>query len=101
MPPTNISPGDMICIRICDSKGTARQTKGCINGFVHSLGEDGTSISAAIEARYGDPVFSKLFGKHLRIDRISALADPITYEVITDCYFLEKKKTNLYLRQNF
>ena len=84
----------MICIRICDSKGTARQTKGCINGFVHSLGEDGTSISAAIEARYGDPVFSKLFGKHLRIDRISALADPITYEVITDQAVFEKNEKN-------
>jgi hypothetical protein len=82
LPPTNISPGDMIWIRICDAKGTAHRTKGCIKGFVHSLGEDGSSISAAVEARYGDPVFSKLFGRRLRIDRISALADPITYEVV-------------------
>lgn len=78
LPPTNISPGDMVCIRISDEKGAGATE--CMQGFVHSLGEDGASISAAIEARYGDPVFSRLFGRPLRIDRISALADPTTYE---------------------
>eukprot|EP00250_Pteridium_aquilinum_P011366 c20015_g1_i1 orf=369-3419(-) len=78
LPPTNISPGDMVCIRISDNRG-AGSTE-CIQGFVHSLGEDGATISAAIEARYGDPIFSRLFGRPLRIDRISALADPTTYE---------------------
>ncbi|KAI5080557.1 hypothetical protein GOP47_0003740 [Adiantum capillus-veneris] len=78
LPPTNISPGDMVCIRICDIKG-AGSTE-CIQGFVHSLSEDGASISAAVEARYGDPIFSRLFGRPIRIDRISALADPTTYE---------------------
>ncbi|MCO5607722.1 hypothetical protein L7F22_061921 [Adiantum nelumboides] len=78
LPPTNISPGDMVCIRISDIKG-AGSTE-CIQGFVHSLSEDGASISAAVEARYGDPIFSRLFGRPIRIDRISALADPTTYE---------------------
>ncbi|KAH7352248.1 hypothetical protein KP509_19G036700 [Ceratopteris richardii] len=78
LPPTNISPGDMVCIRISDSKG-AGSTQ-CVQGFVHSLGEDGMTISAAVEARYGDPVFSRLFGRPIRIDRIPALADPTTYE---------------------
>lgn len=77
----------MVCIRISDIKG-AGSTE-CIQGFVHCLGEDGASISAAIEARYGDPVFSRLFGRPVRIDRISALADPTTFEVSfsTSCNF--------------
>lgn len=79
LPPTNISPGDMVCIRILDDKGAGATE--CMQGFVNSLGEDGASITAAVEARYGDPVFSRWFGRPLRIDRISALADPTTYEV--------------------
>lgn len=78
LPPTNISPGDMVCIRILDDKGAGATE--CMQGFVNSLGEDGASITAAVEARYGDPVFSRWFGRPLRIDRISALADPTTYE---------------------
>ena len=62
LPPTTLSPGDMVCVRSCDSRGNAAATSSCIQGFVHNLGEDGRSISVALESRHGDPTFSKLFG---------------------------------------
>ncbi len=80
LPPTTISPGDMVCVRISD-KRRGGSTMECMRGSVYSLGEDGNSIAVAIEARYGDPTFSRLFGKSLRLDRISALADATTYQV--------------------
>lgn len=79
LPPTTLSPGDMVCVRICDSRGACATS--CIQGFVHNLGEDGCTISVALESRHGDPTFSKLFGKSVRIDRIQGLADTLTYEV--------------------
>lgn len=79
LPPTTLSPGDMVCIRICDSRGAGATS--CTQGFVHNLGEDGCSIGVALESRHGDPTFSKLFGKSVRIDRIHGLADALTYEV--------------------
>lgn len=79
LPPTTLSPGDMVCVRICDSRGAGATS--CMQGFVHNLGEDGSSISVALESRHGDPTFSKLFGKSVRIDRIQGLADTLTYEV--------------------
>ncbi|CAF2121907.1 unnamed protein product [Brassica rapa] len=88
LPPTTLSPGDMVCIRICDSKGAGATS--CTQGFVHSLGDDGCSIGVALESRHGDPTFSKLFGKSVRIDRIHGLADALTYEPtwITQCPLL-------------
>lgn len=80
LPPTTLSPGDMVCVRTCDGRG-AGATSSCMQGFVNTLGEDGCSISVALESRPGDPTFSKLFGKTVRIDRIYGLADTITYEV--------------------
>ncbi|KAK2638511.1 hypothetical protein Ddye_026306 [Dipteronia dyeriana] len=78
LPPTTLSPGDMVCVRICDSRGAGATS--CMQGFVHNLGEDGCSISVALESRHGDPTFSKLFGKTVRIDRIQGLADTLTFE---------------------
>jgi hypothetical protein len=80
LPPTTLSPGDMVCVRICDSRGAGATS--CMQGFVNNLGEDGCSISVALESRHGDPTFSKLFGKSVRIDRIHGLADTLTYEVL-------------------
>lgn len=79
LPPTTLSPGEMVCVRSCDSRGAGGTS--CMQGFVHNLGEDGCSISIALESRHGDPTFSKLFGKSVRIDRIQGLADVLTYEV--------------------
>lgn len=79
LPPTTLSPGDMVCVRICDSRGAGATS--CMQGFIDNLGKDGCSISVALESRHGDPTFSKLFGKSLRIDRIHGLADAVTYEV--------------------
>ncbi|KAB5529686.1 hypothetical protein DKX38_019767 [Salix brachista] len=78
LPPTTLSPGDMVCVRICDSRGAGATSS--LQGFVNNLGEDGCSISVALESRHGDPTFSKLSGKSVRIDRIHGLADAVTYE---------------------
>ncbi|KAI9073810.1 hypothetical protein K1719_044212 [Acacia pycnantha] len=88
LPPTTLSPGDMVCVRTCDNRGAV--TTSCLQGFVNSLGDDGCSISVALESRHGDPTFSKLFGKSVRIDRIQGLADTLTYEPtwITQCPLL-------------
>lgn len=80
LPPTTLSPGDMVCVRTCDSRGAGATS--CMQGFVDNFGEDGCSISIALESRHGDATFSKLFGKLVRIDRIPGLADTLTYEVI-------------------
>lgn len=99
LPPTNLSPGDMVCVRICDSRGAGATS--CIQGFVNNLGDDGCSITVALESRHGDPTFSKLFGKNIRIDRIQGLADALTYEVLNtntslpmESGILVKKLTN-------
>ncbi|KAL2921397.1 DNA-binding protein SMUBP-2 [Bienertia sinuspersici] len=78
LPPTNLSPGDMVCVRTCDSRGAGATS--CMQGFVDNFGEDGCSIGVALESRHGDSTFSKLFGKLVRIDRIHGLADTRTYE---------------------
>ncbi|XP_044499819.1 DNA-binding protein SMUBP-2-like isoform X2 [Mangifera indica] len=89
LPPTTLSPGDMVCVRICDSRGAGATS--CMQGFVHNLGEDGSSISVALESRHGDPTFSKLFGKSVRIDRIQGLADTLTYERNCEALMLLQK----------
>lgn len=89
LPPTTLSPGDMVCVRICDSRGACATS--CIQGFVHNLGEDGCTISVALESRHGDPTFSKLFGKSVRIDRIQGLADTLTYERNCEALMLLQK----------
>ncbi|CAM6100030.1 unnamed protein product [Calypogeia fissa] len=86
LPPTALSPGDMVCVRVETSKGAVATE--CMRGSVYSLGEDGSSIAVAVEARYGDPTFSRLFGRSLRLDRISDLADATTYQ--RDCQALER-----------
>nr|CAN81193.1 hypothetical protein VITISV_022848 [Vitis vinifera] len=90
LPPTTLSPGDMVCVRICDSRGAGATS--CMQGFVDSLGKDGCSISVALESRHGDPTFSKLFGKSVRIDRIHGLADALTYEISTFSGLLPYKR---------
>uniref|UniRef100_A0A7I4DX35 Helicase ATP-binding domain-containing protein n=1 Tax=Physcomitrium patens TaxID=3218 RepID=A0A7I4DX35_PHYPA len=97
LPPTTISPGDMVCVRISDRR-RGGSTMECMRGSVYSLAEDNNSIAIAIEARYGDPTFSRLFGKSLRLDRISALADATTYQ--RDCEALERLQKNGLKRQN-
>ncbi|XP_075648492.1 DNA polymerase alpha-associated DNA helicase A [Castanea sativa] len=89
LPPTNLSPGDMVCVRECDSRGAGATS--CLQGFVNNLGEDGCSISVALESRHGDPTFSKLFGKTVRIDRIHGLADTLTYERNCEALMLLQK----------
>jgi len=84
LPPTALSPGDMVCVRTYDSRGAI--TTSCIQGFVNSFGDDGCSITIALESRHGDPTFSKLFGKNVRIDRIQGLADTLTYEVLQSIF---------------
>ncbi|KAL0313745.1 UNVERIFIED_CONTAM: DNA-binding protein SMUBP-2 [Sesamum calycinum] len=49
-------------------------------------------ISVALESRHGDPTFSKLFGKSIRIDRIQGLADAITYERNCEALMMLQKK---------
>ncbi|CAM0944885.1 unnamed protein product [Alopecurus aequalis] len=78
LPPTTLSPGDMVCVRTCNSRGEGATS--CMQGFLYNLGEDGCSITVALESRHGDPTFSRLFGKSVRIDRIQGLADALTYE---------------------
>ncbi|PNY06496.1 DNA-binding protein smubp-2-like [Trifolium pratense] len=78
LPPTTLSPGEMVCVRTCDSRGAVNTS--CMQGVVDNLGDDGYSITVALESRHGDPTFSKLFGKNVRIDRIQGLADTLTYE---------------------
>ncbi|KAI3472514.1 hypothetical protein Pfo_028008 [Paulownia fortunei] len=90
LPPTNLSPGDMVCVRICDSRGAGATS--CMQGFVNHLGDDGCSISVALESRHGDPTFSKLFGKNIRIDRIQGLADALTYERNCEALMMLQKK---------
>lgn len=89
LPPTTLSPGDMVCVRICDSRGAGATS--CMQGFVDSLGKDGCSISVALESRHGDSTFSKLFGKSVRIDRIHGLADALTYERNCEALMLLQK----------
>ncbi|KAL3637883.1 hypothetical protein CASFOL_018331 [Castilleja foliolosa] len=90
LPPTNLSPGDMVCVRICDSRGAAATS--CMQGFVNNLGDDGCSISVALESRRGDSTFSKLYGKNIRIDRIQGLADTVTYERNCEALMMLQKK---------
>ncbi|CAN4089350.1 unnamed protein product [Withania somnifera] len=90
LPPTNLSPGDTVCVRICDSRGAGATS--CIQGFVHNLGEDERSISLALESLQGDTTFSKLFGKNVRIDRIQGLADALTYERNCEALMMLQKK---------
>ncbi|XP_047179066.1 DNA-binding protein SMUBP-2 [Vigna umbellata] len=89
LPPTALSPGDMVCVRTYDSRGAI--TTSCIQGFVNSFGDDGYSITVALESRHGDPTFSKLFGKNVRIDRIQGLADTLTYERNCEALMLLQK----------
>ncbi|XP_072963021.1 DNA polymerase alpha-associated DNA helicase A [Typha angustifolia] len=89
LPPTTLSPGDMVCVRTCNSQGAGATS--CMQGFIYSLGEDGCSITVALESRHGDPTFSKLFGKSVRIDRIQGLADALTYERNCEALMLLQK----------
>ena len=86
LPPTTLSPGDMVCVRICDSRGAGATSS--MQGFINNLGEDGCSITLALESRHGDPTFSKLSGRSVRIDRIPGLADALTYEVYKGYLYL-------------
>ncbi|GER38086.1 P-loop containing nucleoside triphosphatehydrolases superfamily protein [Striga asiatica] len=90
LPPINLSPGDMVCVRICDSRGAGATS--CMQGFVNNLGDDGCSITVALESRRGDSTFSKLFGKNIRIDRIQGLADALTYERNCEALMMLQKK---------
>ncbi|KAK4765052.1 hypothetical protein SAY86_026142 [Trapa natans] len=89
LPPTTLSPGDMVCVRTCDKRGAGATS--CMQGFIHSLGEDGCSISVAMESRHGDTTFSKLSGKTVRIDRIQGLADALTFERNCEALMLLQK----------
>uniref|UniRef100_A0A0D9XB71 Helicase ATP-binding domain-containing protein n=2 Tax=Leersia perrieri TaxID=77586 RepID=A0A0D9XB71_9ORYZ len=90
LPPTTLSPGDMVCIRTCDNRGEVATS--CMQGFIYNLGEDGCCITVTLKSRRGDPTFSKLFGKSVRIDRIQALADALTYERNCEALMLLQRK---------
>lgn len=92
LPPTTLSPGDMVCVRTCDSRGGGAGAVSGMQGFVNNLAEDGCSITVALESRHGDPTFSKLFGKSVRIDRIHGLADAVTYERNCEALMMLQKK---------
>lgn len=89
LPPTTLSPGEMVCVRICNKRGAGATS--CMQGYVNNLGEDGCSITVSLESRHGDPTFSKLFGKSVRIDRIHGLADALTYERNCEALMLLQK----------
>jgi hypothetical protein len=83
LPATRLSPGDTVCVRACDSQGEVAASTPCLQASVHNLGEDGRSITVAFRSRRGgEPAFSRFPGKFARIDRIQALADAVTYEVM-------------------
>lgn len=86
LPTSTISPGDMVCVRLMDKAGAA--TTECMRGRLYSLSEDGSTVTVSIDARYGDPACARLFGRAVRIDRISELADITTYQ--RNCDALEK-----------
>ncbi|RLM74013.1 hypothetical protein C2845_PM15G03420 [Panicum miliaceum] len=90
LPPTRLSPGDMVCVRTCNSRGEVATS--CMQGFIDALGEDNSSITVALNSRRGDPTFSKLFGKSVWIDRIQALADSVTYERNCEALMLLQKR---------
>ncbi|KAL6596873.1 hypothetical protein ACP70R_047007 [Stipagrostis hirtigluma subsp. patula] len=90
LPPTSLSPGDMVCVRTCNSHGEVATS--CMQGIIHNLGDDGRSITVALKSRHGDPTFSKLFRKSVRIDRIQALADALTYERNCEALMLLQKR---------
>ncbi|KAF8690726.1 hypothetical protein HU200_041105 [Digitaria exilis] len=90
LPPTRLSPGDIVCVRTSNSQGGVATS--CMQGFVHNLGEDNCSITVALKSRHGDPTFSKLFGKSVRIDRLQALADALTYERNCEALMLLQKR---------
>lgn len=83
LPATRLSPGDMVCVRACDSQGELAASTPCLQASVHNLGEDGRSITVAFRSRssiQAVSAFSKFPGNFARIDRIQALADAVTYE---------------------
>ncbi|WVZ71375.1 hypothetical protein U9M48_019967 [Paspalum notatum var. saurae] len=90
LPPSSLSPGDMVCVRTCNSQGEVSTS--FMQGVVHNLGEDGCSITVALKSRHGDPVFSIFFGKSVRIDRIHVLADALTYERNCEALMLLQKR---------
>ncbi|VAI16661.1 unnamed protein product [Triticum turgidum subsp. durum] len=90
LPPSTLSPGDMVCVRTCNSQGEVGTS--CVQGFIHNLGEDGCSITVSLKSRPGDPTFSKFSGKSVRIDRIQALADGLTYERNCEALILLQRK---------
>eukprot|EP00850_Spirogloea_muscicola_P011765 SM000074S21675 [mRNA] locus=s74:339511:345042:+ [translate_table: standard] len=93
LPPHSFTPGDMVCIRGEGGK-TGKGASLCTKGTVYSLEDDGAGLAVAVNVRYGDAALSKLFGKDLRMDRISALADATTYD--RNCDALETlEKMNL------
>eukprot|EP00850_Spirogloea_muscicola_P021566 SM000254S08792 [mRNA] locus=s254:115750:121317:+ [translate_table: standard] len=93
LPPHSFTPGDMVCIRWEGGK-TGKVATLCTKGTVYSLEDDGAGLAVAVNVRYGDAALSKLFGKDLRMDRISALADATTYD--RNCDALETlEKLNL------
>ncbi|KAJ4768014.1 P-loop containing nucleoside triphosphate hydrolases superfamily protein [Rhynchospora pubera] len=92
LPPTNLSPGDMVCVRTCNRNDGCATSMSSLQGFVYNFGEDGCSITVALESRRGDPTFSKFFGKTVRIDRIQGLADAVTYERNCEALMLLQKK---------
>ncbi|GAQ86967.1 DNA helicase [Klebsormidium nitens] len=78
LPPSAISPGDLVYLRPEGSAGPGWGEE--MRGTVQSLGQDGATISIALEKRHGDPATAKLFGRVLRVDRVRELADGVTYE---------------------
>ncbi|VAI30833.1 unnamed protein product [Triticum turgidum subsp. durum] len=90
LPPSTLSPGDMVCVRTCNNQGEVGTS--CVQGFIHNLGEDGCSITVSLKSRPGDPTFSKFSGKSVRIDRIQALADGLTYERNCEALILLQRK---------
>eukprot|EP00850_Spirogloea_muscicola_P013643 SM000093S24454 [mRNA] locus=s93:511904:517186:- [translate_table: standard] len=94
LPPHSFTPGDIVCIR-WEGGRTGKGATLCTRGTVYSLEDDGAGLAVAVNVRYGDAALSKLFGKDLRMDRISALADATTYDRNCDALeMLEKMNLN-------
>ncbi|XP_024529728.1 DNA-binding protein SMUBP-2 isoform X2 [Selaginella moellendorffii] len=86
LPPTSLSPGDMVCVRVSNRQGIPATE--CLRGSVYKLCEDGQFIEVALPG--GGRALMKLSGRSIRIDKIFDLANATTYE--RNCEALKQLK---------
>jgi hypothetical protein len=61
-PPITFSPGDMVCVRTCNSR-VVRAPLLAGKALLCNLGEDGCNITVALESRHGDATFTTTAGE--------------------------------------